>query len=71
MSADSQTARDAEARLAALGIAARVEGAGSDGEVAVIRPGREALEPLLEELRDAAVEACRAAGFRFVALELY
>ncbi|UCC47464.1 MAG: ATP-dependent sacrificial sulfur transferase LarE [Gemmatimonadota bacterium] len=60
---------EAERRLAPYGIRAGVEGAGADGEVAVIRVASGAGR-LVGELRAAAVEACRAAGFRYVTLAL-
>lgn len=64
-------AAEAERRLADLGIQASVESGGSGGEVAIIRPSEGVVAPLLGELRDSAVEQCRAAGFLYVALELY
>jgi len=64
-------AAEAERRLADLGIRASVESGGSGGEVAIIRPNEGTVAPLLGELRESAVEQCRAAGFLHVALELY
>lgn len=62
--------QEAERRLTEVGLDVRVEEAGSGGEVALIRAEDELIGLLLTELRQAAVEACRAAGFRYVTLAL-
>lgn len=62
---------EAEGRLAEMGLAAHVEGAGTDGELAVIRLDHSLMSVLLGELRTSAVRVCKAAGFRYVAVELY
>jgi hypothetical protein len=64
-------AAEAERRLVEVGIQASVEGAGAEGEVAVIRPADGSLPALLGERRNAAIEECRAAGFSYVTLALY
>jgi PP-loop superfamily ATP-utilizing enzyme len=62
--------QEAERRLAEIGLDVRVDGAGSAGEVALIRAEEDQIGLLLSERRQAAIEACRAAGFRYVTLEL-
>jgi uncharacterized protein len=69
-SGDGTGSAEAERRLAATGIRVTVEAAGSEGEVAVIRPGHDSFAPLLAELRTVVIDGCRAAGFRFVTVEL-
>lgn len=54
-----------------LGIDARVEVGGADGEVAVLVSDGNALDSLLARDREAVVESCRLAGFTYVALGLY
>ncbi len=80
MSIQRERAIQAEHRLAQLGIDVRVEAAGAKEEIAVIRPmgargarGARRFDELvgLGELRDRVVGECRAAGFRYVALELF
>jgi uncharacterized protein len=67
---DDQRAPEAERRLAEIGIPVRVEDAGGDTELAVVHPNQTHLpSALLGELRDRVVHECKAAGFRFVALE--
>ncbi len=69
-SGDGTGSAEAERRLAASGIRVTVEAAGRDSEVAVIRPAHDSFAPLLAELRSVVIDGCRAAGFRFVTVEL-
>jgi uncharacterized protein len=62
---------EAEQVLSGLGIDARVEGGGSDGEVAVLVGDGDSFAALLLGAREAVVENGQAAGFRYVALGLY
>lgn len=71
MMRNGDRAAEAERRLVEIGIQASVEGAGAESEVAVIRPADGSLRALLGERRNAAIEECRAAGFRYVTLALY
>lgn len=64
-------AGEAEGGLIELGIDARVEGAGTDGEIAVLVGDGDCLATLLVGAREAVVENCRAAGFRYAALGLF
>ncbi len=64
-------AREAERRLAAIGIRARVAGAGPHGEIAVLQPDGDSIGGLLGGRREGIVESCRAAGFHHVALEFF
>jgi hypothetical protein len=64
-------AAEAERRLAEIGIEARVLSAGAEHDVALIRSAESCLPELLGDLRCSAVEVCRAAGFRYVTVELY
>lgn len=61
----------AAVRLARLGIEAVVETAGRAGDVAVIRVAETLIGELLGPRREDAVEAARAAGFRYVAMEIF
>ncbi len=62
---------EAEGGLVELGLDVRVEGSGTDGEIAVLLGDGDHLATLLVGAREAVVENCRAAGFRYVALGLY
>jgi hypothetical protein len=62
---------EVEGGLLELGIAARVESGGADGEIAVLVGDGDAFAPLLVGAREAVVSRTRAAGFRYVALGLY
>jgi hypothetical protein len=66
-------AAEAERCLLDVGISATVESAGRENEVAVIRyrNPKDGGETLGEEMRRISVACCTAAGFRYVALELY
>jgi hypothetical protein len=64
-------AAQAQQRLAAAGIAARVTSAGARGDVSVLWPDGGPYAALLGEGRAALLAACRAAGFRYVTLALY
>ena len=61
----------AERLLAEAGIRAAVRVGGASEEIAIVRPTAGPARALLEEFRGRTVEACREAGFRYVALELY
>lgn len=62
---------DAERLLAERGIAgARVEAAGPEREVAVLRVGEQDWPRILEEEAQEIAALLRALGFRFVALDL-
>ena len=63
--------REAERGLLQLGVDARVEDGGAEGEVAVLVTDGDSLGELLVGAREAVVESCQLAGFRYVALELY
>jgi uncharacterized protein len=63
-------AEEAERRLAAMGVLARVESGGGEGEVAVLVPEDGGFQQLVGEYRDAVVGQCRGAGYRYVALVL-
>lgn len=67
---DGTPALEAERRLLEIGIRARVTDAGPDGEIAVLQPVGDSISGLLTVRRDAALERCEAAGFRYVAVEL-
>lgn len=62
---------EAERRLERAGIDARVVSADPAGDVAVIRPSEDSKVDLLSGRRARVLEACRGAGYRYVALELY
>ncbi len=70
-SGDGATVDDLERRLRDNGVAARVEAAGVEGEVAILIPADESAANRLVAQPGAVVEGCRAAGFRFVGLGLY
>jgi uncharacterized protein len=61
----------AAARLARIGVEAVVETAGRAKDVALIRVDEPFAGELLGRRREKAVEAVRAAGFRYVALEIF
>ncbi len=69
--AESGRADEVERDLRRAGIEMRVEGAGADGEVAVLVGDGDSLAALLARDREAVVESCRLAGFRYAALGLY
>jgi hypothetical protein len=48
-----------------------VEAGGAEGEIAVLVTDGDSLGALLVGAREAVVESCQLAGFRYVALELY
>ncbi len=60
-----------EVGLKELGIDVQVEDGGTDGEIAVLVGDGDRLAALLVAAREAVVENCQAAGFRYVALGLY
>lgn len=62
---------EVEGGLRRLGIDARVENGGADGEIAVLDGDGDSFDDLLAGVRAAVVEQCQAAGFRYVALALY
>lgn len=71
MSAPDPRVAAAERALAAHGFAgARVGVEGAEGEIAAVRCPADGWEAMLGDAGRAAAEAVRAAGFRYVALDL-
>jgi uncharacterized protein len=62
---------EAERGLLRLGVDARVEDGGADGEIAVLVSDGGSLAALSSRAREAVVQSCRSAGFLYVALGLY
>lgn len=71
MSAPSDRCRQAERKLAELGIQVRVESVGEEGAIALVRSEGGKVESLLSDGRKEIVEACLAVGFRNAAVELF
>lgn len=67
---DGRSTVEVERRLGAFGVRARVDAAGADGAVALIHVTSDVAGRLVGDLRGAAVEASRAAGFLYVTLAL-
>ena len=71
MSAERDRCRQVERKLADLGIRAQVQSVGGEGAIALLRPEDGVVEGLLADDREGIVDACRAAGFRSVTVELF
>jgi uncharacterized protein len=64
---DGRSTVEVERRLGVFGVRARVDGAGA---VALIHVTSDSAGKLIGDLRQVAIEACRAVGFRYVTLAL-
>lgn len=72
MSAADDRCRQVERELVVLGIRARVESVGKEDAIALVCPEGGTIEDLLSsEGREEIIDACRAAGFRNAAIELF
>ncbi len=68
---DDARTRAAERHVRRLGIAARVEGAGPERDIALLVADGDAAHACLAGAREAIVANCQALGFRYAALALY